>query len=170
VLYNRSGTHLVSCVVENKKFVRRVDSSEISVSGIICDGTVHWSDTTNLDEGMFVTAMLNAPIVDSLIKPMQTRGLWGERDIYKKVLELPLPKFNPKNKKHLALVALARDAQAKSQKVIPELGEKYTSIGKIRSIVKAELAEEILQIDKIVRELMVHAGSLPNNLGDFMDK
>jgi len=98
VLYNRSGTHLVSCIIDNKKSVKEVDSSKIPISGVICDGTIHWFDTNSLDEAMFVSAMLNAPIVDALIKPMQTRGLWGERDIYKKVLELPLLNSTPKTK------------------------------------------------------------------------
>ena len=170
VVYNRSGTHLVSCVIENKKSVKRFDSSEIAISGVICDGTTHWLDTNNLDEAMFVSAMLNAPIVDSLIKPMQTRGLYGERDIYKKVLELPLPKFNPNNPKHTRLIELAKNSHSKAKDIIKELEEKYTSIGKIRSSVKADLSEEILQIDKIVRALILHAGSLPNSLGDYMDK
>jgi hypothetical protein len=170
VLYNRSGTHLVSCVVENKTSAKRVDSSELPISGVVCDGTVHRFDTNNLDEAMFVSAMLNAPIVDALIKPMQTRGLWGERDIYKKVLELPLPKFNQRNEKHLQLVALAKQAHSKASGIIGELEEKYSSIGKIRVTIKAELSEEILRIDKIVRELVIRAGNLPNSLGDYISK
>jgi hypothetical protein len=168
VLYNASGTYLVSSVVENRPSTVRVDSSEIRISGVIADHKAYWFDTNNHDEAMFIAAILNAPIIDSLIKPMQSRGQWGERDIHKKVLELPIPKFNSKNKAHMALVDLAKQAQIKARKLMPPLEAKYSGIGKIRQLIKAELSEEILKIDKIVRDLIVQSGSLPNNLEDFL--
>jgi hypothetical protein len=170
VLYNKDGTYLVACVLENRSSSLKADSSLIRVSGVCADDTILHFDISNLDEAMFIVAILNAPIVDSLIKPMQSRGQWGERHIQKKVLELPLPRFEPKNKKHMELVGLAKQAQAKAEKTVGKLEEKYASIGKIRSMLKAELSEELLQIDKIVRELIVHAGNLPNTLGDFLKK
>jgi len=170
VLYNTSGTYLVACVMKNGPWSRREDPVRVRISGVISDHKSYWYDTDNLDEAMFITALLNAPIVDLLIKPMQSRGQYGERDIVKKVLELPLPRFNPKNEKHNKLVELAKEAHEKAAKTIPELEEKYRSIGKIRSLLKAELSKEILGIDKIVRELIVRSGNLPNSLGDFMDK
>lgn len=168
VLYNKSGTYLVACVVQNRKASLKVDSSEIKLAGVCADDTCYWFDTDNLDEALFVAAMLNAPIVDSLIKPMQSRGQWGERDIHKKVLELPLPKFNPKNKKHMELVKLAEQAQTKAEKLVPDLEKKYSGIGKIRQLIKVEIAEEVLKIDKIVRELISETGGLPNGLEDFV--
>lgn len=55
---------------------------------------------------------------------MQTRGQFGPRDIHKKVLELPLPKFNPKDKNHLELVELAKEAKAKVEKLVVDLESK----------------------------------------------
>jgi hypothetical protein len=170
VLYNKDGTYLVGCVLENESESLKVDSSAIKISGVCADDTILHFDVSDLDEAMFVVAMLNAPIVDSLLKPMQSRGQWGERHIQKKVLELPLPKFDPKNKKHMELVALTKQAHAKAQRMIRDLEDKYASIGKIRSIIKAELSEEILQIDKTVRELIIQSGTLPNSLHDFISK
>jgi len=68
----------------------------------------------------------------------------------------------------MKLVQLAGDAQSKAHRVIGDLGTRYASIGKIRSLVKVEISEEILQIDKIVRELLAKTGSVPNALGDFL--
>jgi hypothetical protein len=168
VLYNKSGTYLVACVIENSKERVKFDSSKIRISGTIADDTTYRFDTDNYDEAMFVSAMLNAPIVDALIKPMQTRGQWGPRDIHKKVLEIPLPKFNPKNKKHRELVLLAQQAQAKAEILVPVLEEKYVGIGKIRQLIKVELEAEILRIDTIVRDLLAEAGSLPNGIEDYL--
>lgn len=168
VLYNASGTYLVACVVENRSRIVKVDSSGIKISGVIADVKTFRYDTSDLDEALFIAAMLNAPIIDSLIKPMQSRGQFGERDIHKKVLELPLPKFNPKNDKHTELVKLAKQAQAKAEKLVVELESKYSGIGKIRQLIKVEIAEEALKIDKIVRDLISQTGSLPNGLDDFV--
>jgi hypothetical protein len=168
VFYNTSGTYLVACWIKNEPSKIRVDSSPLKIQGVIGESTTYWFDTDNMEEALFITAMLNAPIIDALIKPMQSRGLWGERHIHKKVLELPLPRFNPKNKMHVKLVELAKEADTKASGIIHELEEKYTSIGKIRHLVKAELSGEILEIDKIVRELIAQTVSLPNSLSDYM--
>lgn len=168
VLYNTSGTYLVSCVVKNGPTSIKIDSSQIKISGIIADTTAYRFDTNDHDEALFISAMLNALIIDSLIKPMQSRGLWGERHIHKKVLELPLPKFNPKNKKHLELVELAKKAETKASKLVSELEKKYSGIGKIRQLIKVEIAEEVLKIDKIVREIIAKTVSLPKGLEDFV--
>jgi len=91
----------------------------------------------------------------------------GERDIHKKVLELPLPKFNPKNKDHLELAKLAKEAQAKASKIVPELERRYSRIGKIRQVVKSETEKSYL-IDKIVRDLISETVDLQNGLDDYL--
>lgn len=168
ILYNKDGTYLVACVVDNTTSALKIDSVSIQVQGICADDTTLHFDVDDRDEAMFLAAVLNAPTIDALIKPMQARGQWGERHIQKKVLELPLPKFNPKNKKHLELAALAKQAQVKAEKAMVNLESKYSSIGKIRQLIKVEIEEEILRIDKIVRDLISESGSLPNGLDAFL--
>jgi len=168
VLYNASGTYLVSCIVRNQKEVVELENSRINITGVVADAKAYWFDTNNLDEALFITSMLNSPIVDSLIKPMQSHGLWGERDIHKKVLELPLPKFDSSNKSHIAMVELAKKAQVKAETLIPSLEKKYVGIGKIRQLIKVELAEELLNIDKIMRELLSKIGDLDSGMEGFL--
>jgi hypothetical protein len=170
VLYNTSGTYLVACLIKNQKMKLKIDSSLLEIQGVIGESTTYWFDTDNIEEGLFITAMFNAPIVDSLIKPMQARGLFGERHIHKKVLELPLPKFNLKNKDHMKLVELAKEAEEKATKLVPKLEQEYSSIGKIRQIMKSELSEEIPKIDKIVRKLIIQTGDAPNCISDYVLK
>lgn len=168
VLYNHSGTYLVSCVVNNEPSTAKFDSSGIKVAGVITDVKAYGFDTDNLEEAMFICAFLNAPIIDSLIKPMQSRGQFGARDIHKKVLELPMPKFDPKNRTHQELVRLATEAKAKAEKAVIDLESKYSGIGKIRQLIKVEVQEEVLKIDKIVRELLSEPENLPNGLDNFI--
>lgn len=68
----------------------------------------------------------------------------------------------------MKLVELAETAHVKASKLIPEIEAKYSGIGKIRQIVKSDLSAEILQMDKIVRKLIVQIGTLPNSIQDYL--
>jgi hypothetical protein len=54
-------------------------------------------------EAFYLCAILNSKIVDNWIKPLQNTGQWGERDIHKRPLFLPIPKFDSKNEVHISL-------------------------------------------------------------------
>ena len=100
-------------------------------------------------------SVLNAPLIDRLLKPMQARGLWGPRHIHKKVLELPIPQFDSSQEGHLKLAELGR---ACTQKVADRLeagGQgRIRSIGKLRSMVREMLAEELGHIDQLVEPML----------------
>jgi len=169
VLYNTSGTYLVSCLIKNEAKRIKIDGIHIRLKGVLADHTTYTYDTDDEEEALYLTAMLNSPIIDKLIKPMQSRGLFGERHIHKKVLELPLPKYEKKNELHGKLVELARECTQKVSEVLPELAQEYTSIGKIRQEVKEAIQVELSEIDRIVREILLQRGNIEqNNLENFM--
>jgi len=106
-------------------------------------------------EAHFLAAILNASVIDERIKPMQARGLWGPRDIHKKVLELPIPQFDSSNPIHLELVKLGELCSQKVCKWIQTGGPgKIKSIGKLRAMVREMLAKELKEIDKLVGHLL----------------
>ena len=89
---------------------------------------------------------------------MQTRGQWGPRDICKKVLELPIPQFDSSREEHLKLVELGKACTQKVAGWLEGGGPgKIRSIGRLRSMVREMLAEELGQIDELV-EPMLRAG------------
>jgi len=169
VLYNTSGTYLVSCLIRNEAKQIKIDDAPIRLTGVLAEATTYTYDTDNEEDALYLTALLNSPIIDKLIKPMQARGLFGERHIHKKVLELPLPKYNKKNELHRKLIELARTCIQKVSKVLPELAQKYASIGKIRQEVKEAIQVELSEIDRIVREILLQGGNIQqNNLENFL--
>jgi type I restriction-modification system DNA methylase subunit len=168
VLYNTSGTYLVASVAQNGARSIKVDGSVVNLSGLIADAKTYFYDTSNEDEAFFIASILNAPIIDKLIKPMQSRGLWGERDIHKKVLELPIPRYNPKDELHTQLVAISKECHKKVKEIIPALEQKYTSIGKIRAEVKEAIEHEISEIDRIVRQLLLKTGTKHKSMEYFI--
>jgi len=85
VLYNASGTYLVACVARNiRRKVTLEDGVTIETSGLMADHTTYCWETDNEDEAQYVSAFLNAPVIDHLIKPLQAVGDFGERHIHKK--------------------------------------------------------------------------------------
>lgn len=86
---------------------------------------------------------------------MQSRGLWGPRDIHKKVLELSIPKFDVRHPTHQQLAELGKECTAKVKHWLASGGAgKITSIGKLRGMVREMLKHELKEIDGLVGKIL----------------
>jgi hypothetical protein len=85
---------------------------------------------------------------------MQSCGSFGERNIVKKPLELPIPKYDSSNKKHIQLVELTRESELIVKRELPSLVSKYSGLAKIRKELKKMLEAQNNKIDKIVSEFI----------------
>lgn len=155
VLYNTSGTFLCACVAENAGIRFDIGGQEVQVEGFVVESVTYYMETRKEKEANFVVAILNAPIVDKMIKPMQARGLWGARHIHKKVFELPIPQFDLSNAEHVYLAELSKKCSNKVLEWI-ESGAvgKIKSIGVLRSKVRQMLEKELKEIDLIVKKIL----------------
>jgi len=155
VIYPTSATYLCACVMEDEPIEFDIAGQEVRVTRFVVDYKTYYFETDDGIEAFYLAAVLNAPAVDKLIKPMQTRGQWGPRDICKKVLELPIPRFDPSEEAHLKLAELGKVC---TQKVADWLGAggpgKVRSIGKLRSMVREMLAEELGEINELVEPML----------------
>jgi hypothetical protein len=113
VIYNTSGTNIVAVAVESERVAFEISGQRIATRGFLVDYVTYAYETMNRNEALYLAAVLNAPVVDRLIKPMQARGLWGPRHIVKKVLELPIPKFDAANPVHRRLAELGKECSEK---------------------------------------------------------
>ncbi|UCE67143.1 MAG: SAM-dependent DNA methyltransferase [Candidatus Zixiibacteriota bacterium] len=155
VLYNVSGTYITACVVQNEKIIFSSDSQDISAGGFLADYKTYYCQLSSELEAYYLSSILNAPIINALIKPMQSRGLWGPRDICKKVLDLPIPKYDKNISAHVKLVGLSADCAKKVAEWQKNDGpDKIKSIGKLRAVVRQLLDKELGQIDKLVKDLL----------------
>jgi hypothetical protein len=153
VLYPTSATYLCACVVENKPISFEVEGQTIKAEDFVVDYVTYSFDTDNKDEAYYLATVLNSPIVDELLKPMQSRGLWGPRHICKKVLEIPVPQYNPSDENHRALSQLGEQCTQKVGQLLPQHA-KSRSIGHTRRLIKAQLKQELEEIDKLVKILL----------------
>lgn len=154
VLYNVSGTYLVSTVIKNGPIQTVQEGMRLEVNGLIADWKTIWYETNDSQEAYYLCGILNSPLVDELIKPMQSRGAFGARDIVKKPLELPIPHFNAKNSTHIHLAELATQCSKETEKILPALVSRYNSVGVIRREVKKALTEELKSVNELATKVL----------------
>ena len=153
VVYNTSGTYLVSAVVENEKPFILINDTKIKLNGIIIDTKLYCYETNNESEAYYLSAVLNSAIVDETIKDAQSRGLFGPRDIHKKPFEMPIPKFSQGNKVHRDISKLGKQCTEKVKEILPKLAKEYDSIGWIRKKINETLKPYLDEIDVLVLKL-----------------
>jgi hypothetical protein len=147
VLYNTAGTNLASCVISPA-----LSKTELSVSGFAADADTYHYQTKDGMEAHYLCALLNAPCVDEIIKPHQTRGQWGARHIHRRPFEVvPIPKFDPKDERHQKLAELSKVCHQK----VAKLALKGKSIGFLRNKVREHLKKELAEIDELVKAVLL---------------
>lgn len=143
VLYNAAGSNLCAAVLDRTRLG----------SPFVVEHKLYSCPCDTVDEANYLAAILNCERVNSLIKPFQSVGLMGERDIEKKVLELPIPMFNPKTPAHRRLAALGADAASRATDVVAA-SALPRSLGRQRAIVRESLAGILASIGEEVRGIL----------------
>lgn len=154
ILYVASSTYLAACIVElDKEIIYKTDSGNILLNGFIAESKTYHFETDKKDEAHYLCAILNSKTIDDLIKPLQTRGLWGPRDIHKRPLSLPIPVFNIKDTTHKKLSKLSQTCQNKVPEYLDQIKSKQ--VGSIRTEIRKKLKNELEQIDKLTKEAII---------------
>ncbi|MCK9426889.1 MAG: hypothetical protein M0Q21_12690 [Ignavibacteriaceae bacterium] len=148
VLYNTSGINASAVVIDR-----------ISVDlEFIIDHKTYLSFFNNENEAYYLVSILNSSIPNLMMKDFQSRGLWGARDIHKKILDVYFPQFDEKDAIHLRLAELSKTAHNKASQYLkdntPQQELTATRLGKIRVDIKKHLAAEMKEIDKLVKKVI----------------
>ena len=147
VLYNASAKDA------NATIVRRVDWD----LSFIVESKAYVFFTRNVNEAYYLTAILNSSIPNGLMKDFQSRGLFGARDVHKKILDIYYPKYDEENSIHQQLVLISELAHIKAKEFVDNhstINISGLALGKMRLNIKRHLAQEMIQIDKIVKKLI----------------
>jgi len=153
VLYNKSGTKLVSCVIDKHMLQKfKIDSIEIPNNGFIADFTTYVYETNDEDEAYYLCGVLNSNYISEIIKPGGSRGQWNIRDFHKRALKLPIPKFDGQNKIHVEIAKISKECSSKIAHLIKEMKMKID-----RNEVWEMIKDEISRIDKLVRNMLESA-------------
>lgn len=111
VVYTTSGTYLAAAVLDDPDCV--------------IDHKLYWAPIASLDEGRYLTAVLNSDHLLELVAPLQSTGQFGTRDFHRYPLYPHIPRFDAGDARHLRLVALAIEAE-KTAAAAP-LGKTFTN-------------------------------------------
>jgi hypothetical protein len=109
-------------------------------------------------EAYYLTAILNATGPNKMMKDFQTKGLFGARDVHKKILDVFYPKFDPENKTHQRLAELSETCHQKAKHYLqsnkPKQQVSGILLGNLRVAIKKHLAAEMVEIDKLVGKII----------------
>ena len=138
VVYNKSGNYLVAAIVSN--------------SSAVIGQQLYWGPVADVNEGRFLTAVLNSSYVTTSVQHMQSRGENTPRHFAKIPFRLPIPLYDSSNQEHRRLVSLAeRAGELAERTALPELGFEAQ-----RTFLREELVKEGVgtEIDSAVKMLL----------------
>ena len=153
VVYAGSATYMTAGVLKpNKKYIFDVGGTQLSTDCFITDVATYYFDTDDEKEAHYLAAILNSGIIDGLIKPEQSKGDFGPRNIHKLPLTFNIPLFDSSSDQHVKLANLGLDCARKVKTLLPSIKSK--SIGTIRQKLRESLDDEYIKINKIVKKLL----------------
>jgi hypothetical protein len=124
----------------------------------IVDYTTFRFETNNIDEGYYLTSIMNSCIPNLLMKDFQAKGLFGARHVSRKILDIYYPSFDSNNKVHIELAKLGKIAHKKASEYLinnpPQKELSPTILGRLRMEIKKYLALEMKEIDHLVKKII----------------
>ena len=143
--YNHSGTNISAHYF-------RADSFGLP---FVADAKLYYMIVKRETEAAYLAAVLNSSFVDKAIKPFQSTGLQGERDVHKKPLELPIPAFDAAEGVHAELSALGKQATAEAAALVAGAGAAFpTTLAARRKYVRDGLKPLRQQMNRLVKGLL----------------
>jgi hypothetical protein len=116
----------------------------------VADETAMFYETDNELEAHYLCAVLNSDVINELIKPLQSKGSKGERDIVRRPFMFSIPGFDPEDPVHRRLAELSKICHEKASRI--KLTKK--SVATRRKEVREALKAEIVEINKLVSQLL----------------
>jgi hypothetical protein len=142
VIYTAAGSRPVAAVIDTQK---------LSLPFVARD-RMFWGSFSSAAEAHFLAAMLNSDFAAGRILDWMNKGLFGPRDINKRVLDVPWPAFKDGNRDHVRLSTLAKLASSEARKAASSLPDKNAAWQRasVRRSISKETAAEI---EKLVETL-----------------
>lgn len=152
VIQNTSGTNVSACVLNlaaNDLIIH-----QRRARAFVAESKTYYFDVTSEDESHYLCAILNTDSVNQAIKPYQSQGLMGYRDIHRVVFEAcGIPLFDPANDDHQTLARLSQEAHAIVD-LLKISGNLTGSIAKMREKARTATKKQLDAMDTIVKRIV----------------
>jgi hypothetical protein len=148
VLYNASAKDANATIVKRKDYDLE----------FIVESKAYVFYTDNINEAYYLTAILNSTLPNAMMKDFQSKGLFGARDVHKKILDVYFPQYDDTNKTHTQLALLGKEAHEKTKVFLennpPQQELSAMHLGRLRLNIKKHLADEMVAIDEQVKKII----------------
>lgn len=137
VVYSKSGNTLAAGVVTD--------------TAAFIDHRLYWAPVDSIDEGRYLTAILNSPVLLARVTPLQALGLFGARHFDKTVFSIPFEIYTATNPDHALAVTLAERAETVAAGVPVTVDFK-----KDRGSVRAALVADgvAIALDEVIERIL----------------
>ena len=118
----------------------------------VVEHQLDWAAVRSEDEGKYLCAILNSPVVTVAVTPYMTSGKGGGRHIGKSLWKVPIPAYEATDEKHRRLAELGGQAEA----LVGDVDLAGGPHGTQRRILRDTLASAALgkEADDLVAELL----------------
>lgn len=141
VVYGASGMHVVAALLDDQSAV--------------CEHALYWATVTSREEGIFLCAILNSPVLTELVRPLMAYGK-DERHVDKHLWKLPIPLYNQDDPVHQRLVDLGLQQADQAQHLDMDESTNFVVLRrKVRAALSAGAAAE--EIGDLVKDLLGEA-------------
>lgn len=122
----------------------------------LADHKAYVFETNTAEEAYFLTAFLNSNAANIAMKPFQSSGLFGARDVHKKILDVPLRRFNGNDPAHGRLAGLGRACAERVAAYVAgrQLATQDYNVGRERTAIRQLLTTELAEIDTLLAGLI----------------
>jgi len=139
VIYGKAGTNPAAAMLRDRKAV--------------IDHMLYWAEVDTVEEGRYLTAILNSETTRKKVEHWQAQGQWGARHFDKVMFNLPIQKFDAKKELHQNLSQAAEHAEKIAGAMNFEKGAHFTRIrASVREALYADGVGE--KIDALVGQLL----------------
>ncbi len=137
VVYSKSGNTLAAGIVTD--------------TVTLIDHKLYWAPVDSINEGRYLAAILNSPVLLARVTPLQALGLFGARDFDKTVFAIPFGTYTATNPDHALAVTLAERAETVAAGV-----PVTTDFKKDRGSVRAALVADgvAAALDEVIERIL----------------
>jgi methylase of polypeptide subunit release factors len=150
VIYPKSATYLCAAIVQSGPHAAAGAGDGLAPT--VVDHVLYWTQVGGEGEAHYLSAVLNSSVVDRELKPLQSKGDFGPRDIHKKMWAFPIPAYDGERSDHKQLASLGIECRSLVEGVMAGLpiNVREGSLGRLRSLLRDKLQPQIDAIDKLV--------------------
>lgn len=153
LVYAKAGKYLISTVIDKEKIPGfKLNNSIIKVQSFVAESDTWIFESDNENEAHYLCSLLNSDVLNEAVRPLQTRGLYGERDIHRRPFLFNIPIYDPNNTNHLRLSEISKNQHEIVKKLRSSIQSKGITGPRLR--IKKILAKEIKEIDELVKQIL----------------